>query len=80
MSLRRSQSESRMPETGTSGLMSGDGKRGGANVSTRAHPRLYLVHMVFMSLCEPQAHGDRSEICPIATCESVRTPHSSLDR
>ena len=42
MSLRRSQSESRMPEIGTSGLMSGDGKRGGAHVSTRAHPRLYL--------------------------------------
>jgi hypothetical protein len=41
VSLRRSQSESRMPEIGTSGLMSGDGKRGGGNVSTRAHPRLY---------------------------------------
>ena len=31
-----------MPEIGTSGLMSGNGKRGGGNVSTRAHPRLYL--------------------------------------
>ena len=30
VSLRRSQSESRMPEIGTSGLTSGDGKRGGA--------------------------------------------------
>jgi hypothetical protein len=26
---------------GTSGLMSGDGKRGGFNVSTRVRPRLY---------------------------------------
>jgi len=42
VSLRCSQSESRMLEMGTSGLMSGDGKRGGAfGVSTRAHPRLY---------------------------------------
>src|SRR5438874_619226 len=32
-----------MPEMGTSGLMSGDGKRGDAlRVSTRARPRLYL--------------------------------------
>jgi len=31
-----------MREIRTSGLMSGDGKRGDANrVSTRAHPRLY---------------------------------------
>ncbi len=30
MSLRRNQSESRMPEIGTSGLMSGVGKQGGA--------------------------------------------------
>ena len=35
-----------MPEIGTSGLMSGDGKRGdGQNPSHRAHPRLY--HGVF---------------------------------
>ena len=31
-----------MREIRTSGLMSGDGKRGGAHVSTRAHPRLCL--------------------------------------
>ena len=32
-----------MPEMGTSGLMSGDGKRGGRiGVRSRAHPRLYL--------------------------------------
>jgi hypothetical protein len=30
-----------MLEMGTSGLMSGDGKRGGFNVSTRVRPRLY---------------------------------------
>jgi hypothetical protein len=31
-----------MPEMGTSGLMSGDGKRGGRiGVRSRAHPRLY---------------------------------------
>ena len=36
MSLRRSQSESRMREIRTSGLMSGDGKRDGAK---RQHPR-----------------------------------------
>jgi hypothetical protein len=30
-----------MLEMGTSGLMSGDGKRGGYNVSTRVRPRLY---------------------------------------
>jgi hypothetical protein len=31
-----------MPEIGTSGLMSGDGKRGdGQRPSHRAHPRLY---------------------------------------
>jgi hypothetical protein len=31
-----------MPEIGTSGLMSGDGKRGvGQRPSYRAHPRLY---------------------------------------
>ena len=36
MSLRRSQLESRMPATGTSGLMSGDGKRGGAQASVLA--------------------------------------------
>ena len=30
-----------MPETGTSGSMSGDGKRDDTFVSTRAHPRLY---------------------------------------
>jgi hypothetical protein len=41
VSLRRSQSESRMPEIGTSGLMSGDRRRGGLSVSTRAYPRLY---------------------------------------
>ena len=34
MSLRRNQSESRVPEIGTSGLMSGDGKRGGGNVAS----------------------------------------------
>jgi hypothetical protein len=36
VSLRRSQSESRMPEIGTSGLTSGDGKRGGAQASVLA--------------------------------------------
>jgi hypothetical protein len=30
-----------MPEIGTSGLMSGDRRRGGLSVSTRAYPRLY---------------------------------------
>jgi len=30
-----------MLETSMSGLMSGDGNRDGACVSTRAHPRLY---------------------------------------
>src|ERR1035438_4453857 len=30
-----------MPEIGTSGLTSGDGKRGGARRRSRAHPRLY---------------------------------------
>ena len=30
-----------MPEMGMSGLMSGEGKRGGAIVSTRVHPRLH---------------------------------------
>src|SRR5207247_3790677 len=36
VSLRRSQSESRMPEIGTSGLTSGAGKRGGASASVLA--------------------------------------------
>ena len=39
-----------MPEIGTSGLMSGAGKRGGDNVSTRAHPRLYLRFRTFMAV------------------------------
>jgi len=30
-----------MPEIGTSGLMSGDGKRAALSFRTRAHPRLY---------------------------------------
>jgi len=34
-----------MLEMGTSGLMSGDGKRGGFNVSTRVRPRLYNSQM-----------------------------------
>jgi len=42
VSLRRSQSESRMPEIGTSGLTSGDGNGAALTVSTRTHPRLYL--------------------------------------
>ena len=48
-----------MPEIGTSGLMSGDGKRGAAlAVSTRAHPRLYLP-------CHPQ-DGLKEDVFP--TC------------
>jgi hypothetical protein len=34
-----------MLEMGTSGLMSGDGKRGGYNVSTRVRPRLYNTRL-----------------------------------
>jgi hypothetical protein len=35
-----------MLEMGTSGLMSGDGKRGGFNVSTRVRPRLYNANFL----------------------------------
>jgi len=53
VSLRRSQSESRMPEIGTSGLMSGVGKQGGAQrqylrptstLPNAAYIKLYLRH------------------------------------
>ena len=39
-----------MPEIGTLGLMSGDGKRGaGHRPSYRAHPRLYLSDQLILS-------------------------------
>ena len=41
-----------MPETGTSGSMSGDGKRDDTFVSTRAHPRLYRGGGTLVSLLE----------------------------
>ena len=40
--LQYNLSESRIPRLGTSGSMSGDGKRDGLVVGTPVHPRLYL--------------------------------------
>jgi hypothetical protein len=54
-----------MREIRTSGLMSGDGKRGGAaSVSTRAHPRLYP--------CSP-AFSARLKSCPDTTRNTIST-------
>jgi hypothetical protein len=56
-----------MPETGTSGLMRGDGKRDGAPaISTRAHRRLYL------SLPKTPSGANAFEISDIQEDETMK--------
>ena len=59
-----------MPEMGTSGLMSGDGKRGVAlRVSTRARPRLYLRRASARRRLKP-ALPSRSDLLHVYTTEA----------
>jgi hypothetical protein len=64
-----------MLEMGTSGLMSGDGKRGGFNVSTRVRPRLYndgLTLLRYFLTAGKRSEGRHARTmgtqrCPVAT-------------
>jgi len=66
-----------MPEIGTSGLMSGDGKRGGASASSaRARPRLYSIKPTSVWWTNGSNNGVLEDC--IGLREAWRTPQDAL--